>query len=55
MSDQWLLCPKCREEVEKMDTDYDLWKCPNCGEVWDRDELLKVSTEYFTEEGGYRK
>jgi len=55
MSDTFLLCPKCREQVgkeDKLDTDYDLWKCPNCGEIWDGDELIKESTEYFNDRRG---
>lgn len=54
MSDSWILCPKCGEELEYL-YEADCYFCLNCNSTWNIDETRKVSTEYLKEEEGYRK
>ena len=59
MSDSFVLCPKCGEEVEKRllgyKDVYESYVCDNCLWFGSYEEVRKVSTEYLKEEGGYRK
>lgn len=53
MSDFWLLCFDCEEEVEYIGEG--LYECPKCKKITTIENTHKVATEYLKEEGGYRK
>lgn len=48
MSDQFILCPKCGEELKFMTKAFDgYYYCKNCDSVWRSDEVRIVTTEYL--------
>lgn len=49
MSDTFVTCRKCGEQLDMIDSDYGIWICPNCKSIWDYEEVKVVTTEYFEE------
>lgn len=53
MSDSWVLCPKCGEEVTPQNnffsSNINEYICPNCGYRAPFSKLRKVTTEYLEE------
>lgn len=46
MSDTFVLCPKCGNELDKGKLDV-FYKCFECGNLWTKQQVRIVTTEYL--------